>query len=158
LALARDAQSGLRPDLRLVVMSATLDAARIAALLGEAPVIVSEGKMHPVAIRYAPRDARAPLDAETAKAVRTALAADAGRALVFLPGAREIERTAAVLRESVRDPNVDVRPLYGAMSGADQDAAIAPSPSGRRKVVLATSIAETSLTIEDVCIVIDTGL
>ena len=158
LALARDAQAGLRPDLRLVVMSATLDAARIAALLDDAPVLVSEGRMFPVAIRYAPRDPRAHLDGEVAKAVRNALAADAGSALVFLPGAREIERTANVLRETLRDPNVDVRPLYGAMSPADQDAAIAPSPAGRRKVVLATSIAETSLTIEGVRIVVDAGL
>jgi ATP-dependent helicase HrpB len=158
LALARDAQGALRPDLRLLVMSATLDAARIASLLGDAPVITSEGKMHPVAIRYAPRDPRAPLESEVAKAVRAALASEAGSALVFLPGAREIERTAAALRETLRDPGVDVRPLYGAMSPADQDAAIAPSPPGRRKVVLATSIAETSLTIEGVRIVVDAGL
>src|SRR6201999_3007759 len=81
-----------------------------------------------------------------------------GSALVFLPGAREIERTADLLREKVREPNVDIRPLYGAMSPADQDAAIAPAPVGRRKVVLATSIAETSLTIDGVRIVVDAGL
>lgn len=158
LALARDAQSALRPDLKLVVMSATLDAARIAALLGDAPVIVSEGRMFPVAHVYRPRDARSRLEDEVGAAVRAALAAEHGSALVFLPGVREIERAAEVLRASIRDPSVDIRPLYGAMSPADQDAAIAPAPAGRRKVVLATSIAETSLTIDGVRIVVDSGL
>ena len=158
LALARDAQSGLRQDLRIVVMSATLDAARVAALLGDAPVIVSEGRRFPVRHVYRPRDPRAPLEQETASAVRAALAAERGSALVFLPGVREIERTAEALRGSISDPDVDVRPLYGAMSPADQDAAISPAPAGRRKVVLATSIAETSLTIEGVRIVVDAGL
>lgn len=158
LALARDAQQGLRPDLRIVVMSATLDAARIAALLGDAPVIVSEGRMYPVKLAYRPRTQGVRLEDEVAAAVRAALAAEAGSALVFLPGVREIERTAEVLRSTISDPSVDVRPLYGAMSPADQDAAIAPARDGRRKVVLATSIAETSLTIDGVRIVIDAGL
>ncbi|MCX7360052.1 MAG: ATP-dependent helicase HrpB [Alphaproteobacteria bacterium] len=158
LALARDAQSALRPDLRIVVMSATLDAARVASLLGDAPVVVSEGRMFPVRHVYRPRDARARIEDEVAAATRAALAADAGSALVFLPGVREIERTAEQLRVTVRDPNVDIRPLYGAMSAGDQDAAISPAPAGRRKVVLATSIAETSLTIEGVRIVVDSGL
>lgn len=158
LALARDAQSGLRPDLRIVVMSATLDAARVARLLGDAPVIVSEGRMFPVRHVYRPRDPRAPLEQEVSAAVRAALAAERGSALVFLPGVREIERTAEALRTSLTDPTVDVRPLYGAMSPADQDAAIERAPAGRRKVVLATSIAETSLTIEGVRIVVDAGL
>jgi ATP-dependent helicase HrpB len=158
LALARDAQAALRPDLKIVVMSATLDAARVAALLGDAPVIVSEGRMFPVSHVYRPRDPRAPLEQETANAVRAALAAEGGSALVFLPGVREIERTAERMRADLRDPSVDVRPLYGAMSPADQDAAIAPAPAGRRKVVLATSIAETSLTIDGVRIVVDAGL
>jgi ATP-dependent helicase HrpB len=130
----------------------------VAALLGDAPVIVSEGRMFPVRHVYRPRDPRAPLEQETAAAVRAALAAERGSALVFLPGVREIERTAETLRASVTDPSVDVRPLYGAMSPGDQDAAIAPAPPGRRKVVLATSIAETSLTIEGVRIVVDAGL
>ncbi|MGD9965604.1 MAG: ATP-dependent helicase HrpB [Hyphomonadaceae bacterium] len=158
LALARDAQQALRPDLRLVVMSATLDAARVSALLGEAPVIVSEGRMFPVRHRYRPRDPRARLEDEVASVTRTALAAEPGSALVFLPGVREIERTAEVLRATMHDPCVDIRPLYGAMSAADQDAAISAAPAGRRKVVLATSIAETSLTIEGVRIVVDAGL
>lgn len=158
LALARDAQSALRPDLKIVVMSATLDAARVAALLGDAPVIVSEGRMFPVSHVYRPRDPRAPLEQEVTSAVRAALAAEGGSALVFLPGVREIERTAERLRADLRDPSVDVRPLYGAMSPDDQDAALAPAPAGRRKVVLATSIAETSLTIDGVRIVVDAGL
>lgn len=158
LALARDAQTALRPDLKILVMSATLDAARISALLGDAPVIVSEGRMYPVSHVYRPRDPRGRLEQETANAVRAALATEGGSALVFLPGVREIERTAEALRSSLLDPGVDVRPLYGAMSPADQDAAIAPAPAGRRKVVLATSIAETSLTIDGVRIVVDAGL
>jgi ATP-dependent helicase HrpB len=158
LALACDAQSALRPDLKLVVMSATLDAARVAALLGDAPVIASEGRMFPVRHVYRPRSVRAPLEQEIAAAVRAALMAEGGSALVFLPGVREIERAAEALRASVKDPSVDIRPLYGAMSSADQDAAIAPAPAGRRKVVLATAIAETSLTIEGVRIVVDSGL
>jgi ATP-dependent helicase HrpB len=158
LALAREAQGALRPDLRLLVMSATLDAARVAALLGDAPVIVSEGRTYPIAVRYQPRDPRAHLEDEVAAAARRALAEETGSALVFLPGAREIERTAERLRATIADPGIDVRPLYGAMTPADQDAAIAPAPEGRRKVVLATSIAETSLTIEGVRIVIDSGL
>ncbi|MBY0566922.1 MAG: ATP-dependent helicase HrpB [Hyphomonadaceae bacterium] len=158
LALARDVQSGLRADLKIVVMSATLDAARIAALLDDAPVIVSEGRMFPVTHVYRPRDARARLEQDVSAAVRAAMAAERGSALVFLPGVREIERAAEALRTDLRDPSVDVRPLYGAMSAADQDAAISPAPAGRRKVVLATSIAETSLTIDGVRIVVDAGL
>jgi ATP-dependent helicase HrpB len=158
LALARDAQGALRPDLKIVVMSATLDAARIASLLDDAPVIISEGRTFPVSYVYRPRDPRGRLEEETAAAVRAALAAERGSALVFLPGVREIERTAENLRASVSDPSVDIRPLYGAMSSADQDAAISPAPPGRRKVVLATSIAETSLTIDGVRIVVDAGL
>ncbi|HEX8900275.1 ATP-dependent helicase HrpB [Vitreimonas sp.] len=158
LALARDAQGALRPDLKIVVMSATLDAARIASLLDDAPVIVSEGRMFPVAHVYRPRDPRGRLEDETAAAVRAALSAERGSALVFLPGVREIERTAEALRSTLSDPSVDIRPLYGAMSPADQDAAISPAPPGRRKVVLATSIAETSLTIDGVRIVVDAGL
>jgi ATP-dependent helicase HrpB len=158
LALARDTQSALRPDLKLIVMSATLDAARVAALLGDAPVIVSEGRMFPVRHIYRPRDTRARLEEEVAAATRAALAAEPGSALVFLPGVGEINRTAERLRATIHDPNVDILPLFGAMNAAEQDAAISPAPAGRRKVVLATSIAETSLTIEGVRIVVDSGL
>jgi len=158
LALARDAQSGLRDDLRILVMSATLDTARIAALLGDAPVVASQGRLFPVDVRYRPRDPRGRIEDDAAAAARAALREESGSVLVFLPGVREIERTAEKLRESVRDPNVDIRPLYGALEPRVQDEAIAPSPAGRRKVVLATSIAETSLTIEGVRVVIDAGL
>ncbi|MET0183038.1 MAG: ATP-dependent helicase HrpB [Caulobacterales bacterium] len=154
IALARDAQTGLREDLRILVMSATLDVARISALLGDAPVIASEGRMFPVDVRYRPRDPRGRIEDAAASAVRAALSEEKGSALVFLPGAREIERT-AVLLEGV---SADVLPLYGALDPRVQDAAIAPAPEGRRKVVLATSIAETSLTIEGVRVVIDSGL
>ncbi len=158
LALARDAQAGLREDMRIVVMSATLDVARVSALLGDAPVIESKGRMHPVRIEYRPRNPRGDLEADVADAVCAALRAESGSALMFLPGAREIERVAALLRARVHDAGVDVHTLYGALSGVDQDAAIAPAPPGRRKIVLATSIAETSLTIEGVRVVIDSGL
>jgi ATP-dependent helicase HrpB len=157
LALARDAQQGLRPDLRLLVMSATLDAARIAALLGDAPVIASEGRSFPVETRYLGRDARTPIERQVADAAARALRAEKGSALVFLPGAAEIRRTESLLRERIDDA-VDVVPLFGALDADTQDRAIAPSPPGRRKAVLATSIAETSLTIEGVRIVIDSGL
>jgi len=158
LALARDVQAGFRPDLKLVVMSATLDAARVAELLGGAPVIESAGRMFPVEVRYAPRNRDARLEESVADAVCSAHKSEHGSILVFLPGAREIERTAQRLRETIHDPDTDVRPLYGALSPADQDGAMAPSPTGRRKIVLASAIAETSLTIEGVRVVIDAGL
>jgi len=163
LALARDAQQGLREDLRLLVMSATLDGARVAALLGGrqfggAPVIESAGRAFPVETRYLGRDPRARIESEVAAAVLRALRADPGSVLVFLPGAAEIRRTETLLRERLDDPAVDVVALYGALDAGTQDRAIAPAPPGRRKVVLATAIAETSLTIEGVRIVIDSGL
>jgi ATP-dependent helicase HrpB len=158
LALAHDVQQGLRADLKLLVMSATLDGARVGKLLGDAPVIESLGRALPVETRYLGRDVRAPIERQVADAVARAVRADAGSLLVFLPGAAEIRRTEAVLRERVRDPAVDIVPLHGALDADAQDRAIAPAPPGRRKVVLATSIAETSLTIEGVRVVIDCGL
>lgn len=158
LALALEAQGVLRPDLRLVPMSATLDGARVAKLLGDAPVIESEGRSFPVDIRYLGRDAAVPIDVQTARAVRAALREEAGSILVFLPGAGEINRVANLLREDGVPPDTDVHTLYGAMEAGAQRAAIAPAAKGRRKVVLATSIAETSLTIEGVRVVIDSGL
>ncbi|MDB5569425.1 MAG: ATP-dependent helicase, partial [Hyphomicrobiales bacterium] len=158
LALALDAQSGLREDLRILVMSATLDGARVASLLDGAPVISSEGRAFPVETRYLGRDPNVdPVEAAT-RAVLRALDGDTGSILVFLPGQGEIVRTAERLRERIRDPAVDVAPLFGAMDRADQDRAVSPAPKGRRKIVLATSIAETSLTIEGVRVVIDSGL
>jgi ATP-dependent helicase HrpB len=156
LALARDVQQGLREDLKLLVMSATIDGARVAKLLGDAPVIASEGRAYPVDTRYLGRDARH-IEPQVVDAVTRALRADQGSVLAFLPGAAEIRRAQTLLRERV-DASVDVAALYGALEGDAQDRAIAPASAGRRKVVLATSIAETSLTIEGVRIVIDCGL
>ena len=158
LALARDAQLGLRQDLKLLVMSATLDGARVAALLGNAPVIESEGRAYPVETRYLGRDSRAPIERQVADAVERALRAETGSLLVFLPGAGEIRRTETLLNERIRDANTDVVALYGALDAREQDRAISPSSPGHRKIVLATSIAETSLTIEGVRVVIDCGL
>ena len=156
LALARDVQQGLREDLRILVMSATIDGARIAKLLGDAPVIASEGRAFPVETRYAGRDAR-PIEPQVADTIVRAMRADTGSLLAFLPGAGEIRRTKTLL-EGRAEPSTDVVALYGALTGDEQDRAIAPAPPGRRKIVLATSIAETSITIEGVRIVIDSGL
>ncbi len=158
LALARDAQGGLREDLKLLVMSATIDGARIARHLGDAPVIASEGRAFLIETRYVGRDTKVPIEAQVADATVRALRADGGSILAFLPGTAEIRRTETRLKERVDDPAVDIVPLYGALDAATQDRAITPAPAGRRKVVLATSIAETSLTIEGVRIVIDSGL
>jgi ATP-dependent helicase HrpB len=158
LALARDAQQGLREDLRLLVMSATLDGARVSMLLGDAPVIESQGRAYPVTTHYLGRDPRAPIDRQVADAVMRALRAEPGSILVFLPGAGEIRRTETLLKERIDDPSVDIVSLYGALDAQTQDRAISPAPKGRRKIVLATSIAETSLTIEGVRIVVDSGL
>jgi len=158
LALARDAQQGLREDLKLLIMSATLDGARVAALLGNAPVIESEGRTFPVETRYLGRDARERIENQVANACQRALRAETGSLLVFLPGAGEIRRTETRLKERVSEPSVDIVALYGALDAREQDRAIAPSPPARRKIVLATSIAETSLTIEGVRVVIDSGL
>jgi len=158
LALARDAQQGLREDLRILVMSATLDGARVAKLLGDAPVIASEGRAFPVETRYLGRKADAPLERQMADAIATALRADPGSVLAFLPGAAEIRRTQNFLGERVHDASIEIVPLFGALDAGVQDRAIAPAPKGQRKVVLATSIAETSLTIEGVRIVVDSGV
>ncbi|WP_425106772.1 ATP-dependent helicase HrpB [Ancylobacter sp.] len=158
LALALDAQGALREDLRLLVMSATLDGARVARLLAGAPVIESLGRAFPVATRYAGRLPGAPIERQMADLIARALREETGSLLAFLPGASEIRRTERFLRETVHDPALDIAPLYGALPPAEQDRAIAPAPKARRKVVLATSIAETSLTIEGVRVVIDSGL
>ena len=158
LALARDAQTGLREDLRILVMSATLDGARVAKLLGDAPVVASEGRAFPVETRYLGRKPDAPLERQMADAIATALRADPGSVLAFLPGAAEIRRTQNFLGERVHDASIEIVPLFGALDASVQDRAIAPAPKGGRKVVLATSIAETSLTIEGVRIVVDSGM
>jgi ATP-dependent RNA helicase HrpB len=158
LALARDAQTGLREDLRILVMSATLDGARIAKLLDDAPVVASEGRAFPVETRYLGRKVDAPLERQMADAIATALRADPGSVLAFLPGAAEIRRTQNFLEERIHDKAIEIVPLFGALDAGVQDRAIAPAPRGSRKVVLATSIAETSLTIEGVRIVVDSGM
>ena len=161
LALARDAQSLLREDLRILVMSATLDGAAVARLLSAAPIIESQGRAWPVETHYLGRDDRLRLEDRCVRAVERALATESGGILVFLPGQGEILRTAERLRERALStqggPAVEIAPLYGALDPRDQDRAIAAAPRGRRKVVLATSIAETSLTIQGVRVVIDAG-
>jgi ATP-dependent helicase HrpB len=154
LALALDAQGALRPDLRLVAMSATLDGAKFAGLLG-GPVIEAQGRMYPVAHRYLGRRPDERVEDAMARAIGQALREETGSLLAFLPGAAEIERTAERLSPPA---DIEVHKLYGALEGSVQRAAIEPPPPGRRKVVLATSIAETSLTIDGVRVVIDSGL
>ncbi|MHB1399949.1 MAG: ATP-dependent helicase HrpB [Trichloromonadaceae bacterium] len=154
LALCRDAQSGLREDLKLLVMSATLDAAPVAQLLGDCPLISSVGRSYPVTIRYLPQEPQGRLVDWVPPAVRRALQETSGDLLVFLPGAGEIRRCAEQLADL--SGQLDLRPLYGELPFAEQERAILPGP--RRKVVLATNIAETSLTIEGVAVVIDSGL
>ena len=158
LALARDAQTGLREDLRILVMSATLDGARVAKLLGDAPAVESEGRAFPVETRYLGRKPDVQLERQMADSIASALRADAGSVLAFLPGTAEIRRTQNFLEERVRDASTEIVPLFGALDASVQDRAISPAPKGMRKVVLATSIAETSLTIEGVRIVVDSGL
>jgi len=158
LALALDAQRGLREDLRILVMSATLDGARIAKLLDGAPVIESEGRAFPVETNYLGRDARTPVPIAMADALARVAQNDSGSILGFLPGVGEIRRTADLLSERIRDDAIDVVPLYGALDSSVQDKAIEPPATGRRKIVLATSIAETSITIKGVRVVVDSGL
>jgi ATP-dependent helicase HrpB len=157
LALCLDAQHNLRPDLRLLVMSATLDGAAVAGLLGGAPRITSSGRSFPVEVRHAKRSPEH-LERELIHTVRRALADGPGDALVFLPGAAEIRRVARALLEGELPANTSVLPLYGELAPDAQDLALQPAAPGRRKVVLATSIAETSLTIQGVRIVVDSGL
>ncbi len=156
LALALDAQSALRPDLRLLAMSATLDGARFSTLMGDAPVIESEGRSHPIALVHLGRAAEKRIEDEMAAAIRRALAEAQGGLLAFLPGVAEIERTAERLPGLPAD--VDLHRLHGSLDPAAQRAAIAPAAQGKRKLVLATSIAETSLTLDGVRIVVDSGL
>lgn len=161
LALCRDVQRGLREDLKILVMSATLDGERIAALL-DAPLVRSQGRSHPVEVRYLAGSAAAPRPGEMAQAVARAVASAAreteGDVLVFLPGAGEIRRVEELLAEGATPPGAPlIYPLYGDLPLERQQAAIVPDPQGRRKVILATPIAETSLTIEGVTTVIDSG-
>jgi ATP-dependent helicase HrpB len=158
LALCLESQSALRDDLRLLVMSATLDTQAVAQLLGAAPIIASQGQAHPVVTHYLPRAERSRLETDVSAAIRRALRDENGDMLVFLPGVGEIKRVEQALHAAALDAHIDVLPLYGDLPPAAQDQAIQPSRPGRRKIVLATAIAETSLTIEGVRIVIDAGL
>jgi ATP-dependent helicase HrpB len=156
LALAIESQAVLRQDLRLVVMSATLDGARFASLLGTAPVIESEGKAWPLTIRWLGARPELRLDQAMASAILTAWREETGDVLAFLPGVGEIERTRERLAQ--RLPDVPVLPLHGQCEPAAQRAAIRRDPDGRRRIVLATAIAETSLTLDGVSVVVDAGL
>lgn len=157
LALSLEIQQALRSELRVLVMSATLDGTRIAQLLHDAPRIISAGRSFPVDVRYVPPSRDTRLENHVASTVRRVLREETGSVLVFLPGAGEIRRTANLLAEHL-PADTQLAPLYGDLPGAEQDRAIAPAPAGMRKVVLATAIAETSLTIEGVRVVIDGGL
>ena len=157
LALALETRRHLRPELRLLVMSATLDGERVARLIGEAPVITSTGRSFPVALRYLERPPADRLEAAVAGAIRRALEEEDGSLLVFLPGGAEIRRVERLAGEFAGAEAV-IAPLYGDLPQAAQDEAIRPAPGGTRKIVLATPIAETSLTIEGIRIVIDSGL
>ncbi len=158
LALALDCQRSLRPDLRLMPMSATLDAARVATLLGSPPVIASEGRAFPVETRYLGRDTLKRIEDQMTAAIVKALGEETGSILAFLPGQGEIRRVAERLSERLAGRDIVLAPLYGGLDAQEQDRAIAPVPKGQRKVVLATSIAETSITIDGVRIVVDCGL
>ncbi|BBK31019.1 ATP-dependent helicase HrpB [Stella humosa] len=158
LALTLETRGALRPDLRLVVMSATLDGAPLARLLGDAETIEAEGRMFPVEIRHADRARDDAVEIRAADTARRALAEGPGDVLVFLPGMAEIRRAERHLAERLEGDAVDIEPLHGDLASGDQDRAIAPSRPGRRKIVLATAIAETSLTIEGVRTVVDAGL
>ncbi len=156
LALALDAQAALRPDLRILAMSATLDGERFARMLGDAPMVASEGRSHPIELRHVGRSAEQRIEDAVAVTIRRALAEAEGSLLAFLPGVAEIERTAERLTSLPAD--TDLFRLHGTLDPAEQRAAIKAAPAGRRKVVLATSIAETSLTLDGVRIVVDSGL
>lgn len=160
LALCLDAQSAVREDLRLLAMSATVDGTAVARVLGNAPVVTSQGRSFAVETRYTPRTSREPqrIEQEMARAIRAAHASEDGDILAFLPGAGEIRRVAEMLDGTPLDARTRILPLYGDLAPEAQDAALRPAAPGERKVVLATNIAETSLTIEGIRVVIDSGL
>src|SRR6476620_793760 len=156
LALALDSAGALRDDLRIVAMSATLDVERFRRLLDNPPTIVSEGKSYPLEIRHIGRDPGARIEPQMASAIRSALGDHEGSLLAFLPGVAEIERTADLLGSL--SETVELHRLHGGIEPVAQRQALAPPTPGKRKLVLATSIAETSVTVEDVRIVVDSGL
>lgn len=156
LALCHDSQKALREDLKILVMSATLDGAAVSRLLNDAPVVTSQGRSYPVDIHYLPRDPDGPLPQTVCDSVVNALEKHEGDVLVFLPGAWEIRRAQELLQARLGSGGVELFPLYGDLPWEAQDRAIQPC-AGRRKIVLATPIAETSLTIEGVRVVVDGG-
>jgi ATP-dependent helicase HrpB len=158
LALCLESQQSLREDLRILVMSATLELQPLAALMHGAPIVSALGRSFEVATRYLARRTDIPIELQMASTVRAALAEHPGDVLCFLPGTAEISRVQRNLESAGLGAGVHVLPLYGELSGAAQDAALAPAPAGQRKVVLATTIAETSLTIEGVRVVVDSGM
>jgi ATP-dependent helicase HrpB len=158
LALCLQSQQNLREDLRLLVMSATLELQPLAQLLGNAPVVSAQGRSFAVATHHVPRRAEVSLELQISQVIRAALGDHKGDILCFLPGAAEIRRVQRTLEQSGIDRDSHITPLYGDLEGSAQDAALAPAGSGRRKIVLATSIAETSLTIEGIRVVVDSGL
>ena len=155
LALCYQVQQVLRNDLRILIMSATLDGAKLSSLLNNAPILTSEGRQYPVSIQYLNTDDKIYLHLRMANAIKKALRENSGDILAFLPGAGEILRTQQILEED--NAEICVQPLYGDLSQQKQQEAILPHPQGKRKAVLATSIAETSLTIEGITVVIDSG-
>ncbi len=155
LALCYQVQQVLRNDLRILIMSATLDGAKLSSLLNNAPILTSEGRQYPVSVQYLNTDEKVYLHLRMANAIKKALRENKGDILAFLPGAGEILRTQEILEQE--NSEISVQPLYGDLSQQKQQEAILPHPNGRRKVVLATSIAETSLTIEGITVVIDSG-
>jgi ATP-dependent helicase HrpB len=158
LALCLESQATLREELRLLVMSATLDLQPLAKLLDGAPIISSSGRAYDVETHYVARRAEIHLELQMAQVIRNVLAAHDGDVLCFLPGAAEISRVQRNLEAAGLPAGVSVLPLFGELAGAAQDAALAPAPRGKRKIVLATTIAETSLTIEGIRTVVDSGL
>src|SRR5262245_48545816 len=156
LALTLDVAATIRPDLRIMAMSATPDTAALVRALRDAPVVESQGRSFPVDVRWRPTDRRARIEDAVGAAVQLAVRDEVGDLLVFLPGIGEIRRLQAALQGSLGE--VDVLPLAGSLTTAEQDAALTPSQSGRRRVVLATDIAETSLTVTGVRVVVDSGL
>lgn len=155
LALCREVQQVIREDLRILIMSATLDGEKLSSLLGNAPVLTSAGRQFPIEVFYLPQENDVSIPIQMSKAIRKAIAAHEGDILAFLPGAGEIQRTQALLEQEFS--GINIHPLFGDLSQQKQQEAILPHPRGKRKVVLSTSIAETSLTIEGVKIVIDSG-
>jgi ATP-dependent helicase HrpB len=159
LALALDVQAALRPDLKLMVLSATIDAEAVSALMQGAPTVTSKGRSFPVDVRYLPGKPRQRIAPQVVDAVRHAITQDSGSLLVFLPGRSEIETTRRMLSDIYGgDDRIIIAPLYAGLPQKAQIAALQPAPRGKRKIVLSTNLAQTSMTIEGVRVVIDSGL